>query len=112
MGLRPRVFCVPNLANRGAGFPDMGLFESGASAPESWPEGRPPERGVVEADGIDAPVDVKLGSKQVADYLAGYGLVLVTNFCEFVLLGQDARGGREVRERFDFGCADAESFSR
>lgn len=23
--LRPRVFCVPNLRNRGAGFPDLGL---------------------------------------------------------------------------------------
>ena len=24
--LKPRVFCVSNLRNRGAGFPDMGLF--------------------------------------------------------------------------------------
>ena len=24
--LKPRVFCVPNLRNRGSGFPDMGLF--------------------------------------------------------------------------------------
>ena len=24
--LKPRVFCVPNLRNQGAGFPDMGLF--------------------------------------------------------------------------------------
>jgi hypothetical protein len=24
--LKPRVFCVPNLRNRGSGLPDMGLF--------------------------------------------------------------------------------------
>ena len=29
--LKPRVFCVPNLRNRGAGFPDMGLFACAAA---------------------------------------------------------------------------------
>ncbi len=36
--LKPRVFCVPNLRNRGSGFPDMGLFIAGREpAPEEWP---------------------------------------------------------------------------
>ncbi|MDA8049247.1 MAG: hypothetical protein M0002_04445 [Rhodospirillales bacterium] len=109
-GLKPRVFCVPNLGNRGAGFPDMGLFAGDVSAPDAWPEGRPPERGVVEVDDIEAPLQVKLESEQVVRYLAAYGLVLVTNFREFVLLGRDANGGREVRERFDLGCPDPGSF--
>ena len=109
--LKPHVFCVPNLRNRGAGFPDMGLFAGAqAAAADTWPEGRPPERGVVEVDDIPAPLTKKLASKQVADYLAAYGLVLVTNYRQFELLGRDAAGRREVRERFDFGCADAESF--
>ena len=41
--LKPRVFCVPNLRNRGAGFPDMGLFVTGRGhAPAEWPEAQAP----------------------------------------------------------------------
>jgi hypothetical protein len=109
--LKPRVFCVPNLRNRGAGFPDMGLFAGAdVGVKDEWPEGRPPDRGVVEIDDIPAPIEVKLRSEQVTRYLAQYGLVLVTNFREFVLLGRDAAGRREVREQFDFGCATADAF--
>ncbi len=73
--LKPRVFCVPNLRNQGAGFPDMGLFVAArGQAPESWPEAQAPERGVVEVDDIPAALPVKLGSGQVARYLARFGL--------------------------------------
>lgn len=35
--LKPRVFCVPNLRNRGAGFPDMGLFaDAEVGATDQW----------------------------------------------------------------------------
>jgi hypothetical protein len=109
--LKPRVFCVPNLRNRGAGFPDMGLFVvARGHAPEDWPEAQAPERGVVEVDDIPADLSVKLGSEQVRRYFAAYGLVLVTNFRDFVLLGRDARGLPERRESFGFGCADAAAF--
>ena len=40
--LKPRVFCVPNLRNRGSGFPDMGLFVAARDAPE---DGRKPASG-------------------------------------------------------------------
>jgi hypothetical protein len=110
-GLKPRVFCVPNLANRGAGFPDMGLFiVTRSHPPEDWPEAHPPDRGVVEVDDIPAALQVKLGSRQVRGYLAAYQLVLVTNYREFVLLGRDAAGKPEQRERFSFGCEDAPAF--
>jgi hypothetical protein len=109
--LKPRVFCVPNLRNRGAGFPDMGLFAGTVRhAPDEWPAGRPPERGVVEVDDIPADLSLKQGSDQVRRYLAKYGLVLVTNYRDFVLLGHDASGRPEIRERFGFGCADGEAF--
>ena len=109
--LRPRVFCVPNLRNRGAGFPDMGLFVPARGEPlDDWPEARPPDRGVVEADDIPADLALKLGSSQVAGYLAHYGLVLVTNYRDFVLLGRDASNRQEQRERFSFDCADADAF--
>ena len=109
--LKPRVFCVPNLRNRGAGLPDMGLFVlSRAQTPEDWPEAQAPERGVVEVDDFPADLSVKAGSEQVRDYLAAYGLVLVTNYRDFVLLGRDAQGQPERRESFSFGCADADAF--
>jgi hypothetical protein len=109
--LAPRVFCVPNLRNSGAGFPDLGLFVAGGAAPPpDWPEGAAPERGVVEIDDIPADIGVKLQSRQVKLYLAKYGLVLVTNYRDFALLGRDAQGQAERREAFSFGCADAASF--
>ncbi|WP_439580115.1 type ISP restriction/modification enzyme [Elioraea sp.] len=108
--LRPRVFCVPNLRNRGAGFPDMGLFVAARGLDlADWPEGRPPDRGVVEVDDIPAPIATKRDSAQVKRYLAEYGLVLVTNYRDFVLLGRGANGAEE-RERFSFDCADADGF--
>ena len=69
--LKPRVFCVPNLRNRGSGFPDMGLFVAARGRDlEDWPEAAAPERGVVEVDDIPADLSVKLGSEQVSRYLA------------------------------------------
>ncbi len=62
---------------------------------DDWPEARAPERGVVEVDDIPADLSVKLGNDQVRRYLTAYGLVLVTNYREFVLLGRDARGAAE-----------------
>jgi hypothetical protein len=109
--LKPRVFCVPNLRNRGSGFPDMGLFVvARGQSPEDWPEAHSPERGVVEVDDIPADLSVKSGSAQVRRYLGAYGLVLVTNYRDFVLLGRDAKGQPERRERFGFGCDDAAAF--
>jgi hypothetical protein len=109
--LKPRVFCVPNLRNRGSGFPDMGLFVvPRGQAPDEWPEAQAPERGVVEVDDIPADISVKLGSDKVRRYLGAYGLVLVTNYRDFVLLGRDAQGQPERRETFSFGCNDSEAF--
>jgi hypothetical protein len=110
--LKPRVFCVPNLRNRaGSGFPDMGLFVvARGHAPEEWPDSLPPERGVVEVDDIPADLSVKLGSEQVSRYLGAYGLVLVTNYRDFVLVGRDATGRPERREVFSFGCDSADAF--
>lgn len=60
------MFCVPNLRNRGAGFPDMGLFVMPRGhPPDDWPEARPPERGVVEVDDIPTALAVKTKSQQV-----------------------------------------------
>ncbi|HSU05356.1 MAG TPA: hypothetical protein VLI93_07265 [Acetobacteraceae bacterium] len=103
--LKPRVFCVPNLRNRGAGFPDMGLFITARGrAPEDWPEDHPPDRGVVEVDDIPAELSVKIRSEQVRRYLARYGLVLVTNYRDFVLLGRDGAAARKCANALALGA--------
>ena len=50
--LKPRVFCVSQLADQGAGQPDYGLYtknQTGRMDLERITEGLVPERGVIEA---------------------------------------------------------------
>jgi hypothetical protein len=106
--LTPKVFCVSQLANRrGAGHPDFGLFSQDQlprGGVTGWTEALEiPARGVVEAKGVDADSEETIRSQQVQDYLSAYGLVLVTNYREFILLGRNGRGVGEIRERFTFG---------
>ena len=98
--LRPRVFCVGELADQGAGHPDFGLY-----AAKQVRKGRPrkdqmPERGVVE---VKSPGEDMLAPgvrDQVARYRNRYRLVLVTNLREFALAGLDADGSAVTLERF------------
>lgn len=50
--LKPRVHPVNNLANRGAGHPDFGLFTAKQVRKGRPREGQVPERGVVEVKPI------------------------------------------------------------
>lgn len=104
-GLTPRVFCLPQMSGA-AGFPDFGLFTltqmGRGGVPAHWPDGPIPERGVVEADDIPASLAVKRGSQQVKNYLAAYGLVLITNYREFELLERGRAGRPTVAESFSF----------
>lgn len=104
--LRPKVICLSQMSGAGA-FPDFGLFTlpqlARGGAPTSWPTGPVPERGVVEADDIPAPLHIKRGSAQVSGYLDVHGLVLITNYRDFELLERDASGAIQIVERFTFG---------
>ncbi len=87
--LKPRVRCVGQLANQGAGEPDFGLFtqeqfQHGAAEPQP---GQKPSRGVLEVKGLDETVTFTANSIQVLKYLQNYGLVLVTNYRDFLLIG-------------------------
>ena len=98
--LKPRVRCVVNPANRGAGIPDGGLFvanqfEKGQIEP--LPD-QLPARGAVEAKAPSADAMLVAQSDQVMRYLAKYRQVLVTTYRQFVLVGYDAEG--EAKERF------------
>lgn len=93
--LAPRVRCVINLKNRGAGLPDGGLFTSDQFQKASEAEpllGLNPARGVIEVKGTGDDAWVTADSEQVSRYWKKYRQVLVTNYRDFVLVGQDADG--------------------
>ncbi|HJT79118.1 MAG TPA: N-6 DNA methylase, partial [Gemmataceae bacterium] len=96
--LKPRVRCVINLANRGAGMPDGGLFtpDQFQKGTEQPLQGQLPSRGAIECKGTRDDARQIAASDQVTTYLNKYRQVLVTNYRDFVLVGQDGASGRPV----------------
>ena len=90
--LKPRVFCVQELADQGAGHPDFGLYTARQVQKGRPREGQAPERGVVEVKAVDDDAWLTAASGQVSRYWARYRLVLATNTRDFVLVGEDAAG--------------------
>ena len=98
--LRPKVFCVIELADQGAGHPDIGLYAAQQVRQGQPREGQTPERGVVEVKPADDDAWLTADSSQVSRYWDRYRLVLVTNTRDFVLLGEDAAGRPAKLETF------------
>lgn len=93
--LKPKVRAVSQLKNTGAGEPDFGLYTANQfqRAKDAQPmEGILPERGVVEVKGWDDDSFATSKSPQVTKYWQKYGLVLVTNYRDFVLVGKGPDG--------------------
>ena len=88
--LRPKVFCVQELADQGAGHPDFGLYAAKQVQKGAPREGQTPERGVVEVKSLGDDAWLTAASGQASRYWGRYRLVLVTNARDFVLLGEDA----------------------
>lgn len=107
--LKPRVRCVVNLQNRGAGIPDGGLFSSDQlqRADGEIRPGQLPSRGVLEVKGAGDDVKRIAASEQVTRYLGTYGQVLVTNYRDFLLMGRDEAGRPQERERFTLAPTEA-----
>ncbi len=81
------------------GHPDGGLFTSDQlqKAAEAEPlEGQNPSRGAIEIKGTGDDAWVTADTKQVTKYWNKYRQVLVTNYRDFVLIGQD-RDGQPVK---------------
>ena len=98
--LKPKVLCLSQPANQGAGHPDFALFAGNQLQKRKPKKGQAPERGVIE---VKAPSDnawLTAESDQVSRYWKRYRLVLVTNTRDFVLLGKDADGNPAKLERF------------
>ena len=96
VALKPKVFCVGELADQGAGHPDFGLYASKQVQRGRPKEGQIPERGVVEVKAVDEDAWLTAAGDQVSRYWGRYRLVLVTNLRDYVLVGEDA-GGRPAK---------------
>ena len=109
--LKPKVFCVGELADQGAGHPDFGLYTAKQVQRGRPRKGQVPERGVVEVKSPVEPMDAPGVREQVARYRNRYGLVLVTNLREFALVGPDAGNGETTLESFRLADSEA-AFAR
>ena len=105
--LKPKVFCVGELADQGAGHPDFGLYAAKQIQKGRPREGQVPERGVVEVKPSDGHAGAPGVREQVARYWGRYGLVLVTNLREFSLVGPGAAGGEATLESFRLADSEA-----
>ena len=94
--LKPKVRCVMQLKNiGGAGMPDGGLFTASQfqkKTVETPTNPTNPERGVIEIKGTSDDAWVVAETKQVSKYWDKYRQVLVTNYRDFVLIGEDENG--------------------
>lgn len=113
--LSPKVRCIINLANRGAGLPDGGLFSADQFRRKTRDEDarknpfldQNPSRGVIEAKPPAEDVRLVAKTEQVERYWKRYGMVLVTNFRAFALIGKGPRG--QPCELESFALAESES---
>lgn len=112
--LKPAVVCNGQLRNQGAGHPDFGLYSRNQCAKgEPKPgQGEIPERGVVEVKGLSDETWLTAESGQVTRYFDRYRLVLVTNYRDFLLIGEDAQGRSAKLESFRLANTEAEFWSR
>ncbi len=126
--LKPKIRCVINLKNQGAGIPDGGLFSANQFVNSSLPltprergkggegntpfQGIFPERGVIEIKSTKEDINKIINSDQVNKYWAKYRQVLVTNYREFILIGQDSNGNKIELERYQLAENETEFWQK
>ena len=110
--LKPKVFCVGELADQGAGHPDFGLYAAKQVQKGQPKQGQVPEGGVVEVKAADDDAWLTAAGDQVSRYWDRYRLVLVTNTRDFVLVGEDAAGRPAKLETFRLATSAAEFAQR
>jgi len=105
--LEPKVRCIIHPHSVGAGLPDGALIttdqKSGADDPLA--DGLIPSRGVMEIKSPGDDAQEIAGSEQVLKYLNKYGLVLVTNLRDFILVGR-VHGQPTQLERFTIASTE------
>ena len=98
--LKPKVFCISQLAQQGAGHPDFGLYAARQIQKGKHSQGQLPECGVLEVKPVGDDAWLTAEGDQVSKYWNKYRLVLVTNTRDFVLLGADEAGRPAKLETF------------
>ncbi len=107
--LKPKVSCIIQLQNSGAGLPDGGLFtqeqlkRSDAEAPL---RGVTPARGVIEVKSTADEVAAVAQTGQVKEYLRRYGQLLLTNYRGFLLLQRGSGGSAQCLEGFSLAPSE------
>lgn len=107
--LKPKVRCIINISNRGAGLPDGGLFTADQFQHPTDGEPKPgqlPARGAIEAKGTRPELQTIAESEQVREYLRTYGIVLVTNLRGIAIVERGPAD--EPLQREAFALADDE----
>ena len=110
--LRPKVYCVSQLAQQGAGHPDFGLYAARQVSKGQPKQGQLPEGGVVEVKPVGDDAWLTADSAQVSRYWDLYRLALVTNTRDFVLLGEDVHGQPAKLETFRLAGSAADFEAR
>ena len=110
--LKPKVRCVGELKDLGAGRPDLGLYAASQMQRGKPRDGQLPDCGVVEVKSASDDAWLTADSDQVSKYWNKYRLVLVTNTRDFVLLGEDTAGNPTRLETFRLAPAQDDFESR
>ena len=110
--LKPKVFCVQELADQGAGHPDFGLYAAKQVQKGTPRDGQTPERGVVEVKSPGDDAWLTAASGQASRYWDRYRLVLVTNARDFVLVGEDTDGKPATLETLRLAGSEGEFLRR
>lgn len=99
--LKPRARCIIHPHSVGAGLPDGALITTDQKSPVNDPlgDGLIPSRGVIEIKSPSEATETVVTSQQVEKYLEKYGLVLVTNLRDFILVSR-IDGKNTPLERF------------
>jgi hypothetical protein len=108
--LKPKVRCVMNLKNRGAGLPDGGFFtpdQFQKVVDDELLSGQTPARGVIEVKSTGQDAWLTADGEQVSRYWGEYGQALVTNLRDFLLVGRDAEGKPAKMESYRFAPNEA-----
>jgi hypothetical protein len=109
--LKPRVVCNGQLRNEGAGHPDFGLYAHTQCNSKGVPkagQATSPERGVIEVKPVKDSAWQTAKSDQVSKYWNHYRLVLVANYRDFILLGEDDEGNPVKLESYNLAKTDTE----
>jgi hypothetical protein len=109
--LKPRVRCIINIKNKGAGIPDGGFFtpdQFQRRAKGELIEGQLPSRGCIEVKPTSQNIEALAESEQVRKYLGRYRQVLLTNYRDFLLVGLDRDNNLVKRERFSLAANETD----